>query len=467
MAYSEAVSRSPPAPPKLVKHDSHKQPSNAAQIGPEQPKDDERPIWIYVDDSNIWIMAKQLAAKKLKTKEDHRVRIDVGKLTDVVARGRPVAQGFVYGSEPPPVDSVWEKIKECGWSVPPPKRRSMVTGKEKGVDAQLVADITEKACTTLLEDRTTIVIISGDADVMPAIRVVLRYPGWKVEVCMWENALSSDLKRLPQKEQNVQVHYLDKFLERITFTNMKFSARSLRSCEKATSVVLRMKPKAFPGRVPTRKWCQQLESITQWPFQYYWVHWKGSATDDLVLVFRKDSRIEFDAAGFLSQLEEYPIARTIKAQPYVQYEQEKSGLYQMALEKVGYISYDDACDGYDNEAISMSDDECKPWRLARKSPPPVSQRYSERCAFKVNCKFGLKCFNKHTDDEKEFFKANQGQGNPLRKVKPCAFYPNCKKGIKDCFYAHGQEDAWCLNCRDMCGHYTTDCPQLKKCTEDF
>ena len=31
--------------------------------------DDERPIWIYIDDSNIWITAKKLAAKKMKTKE--------------------------------------------------------------------------------------------------------------------------------------------------------------------------------------------------------------------------------------------------------------------------------------------------------------------------------------------------------------------------------------------------------------
>ena len=40
----------------------------------------------------------------MKTKEDHRVRIDVGRLTDVVAKRREVAQGFLYGSEPPPVE---------------------------------------------------------------------------------------------------------------------------------------------------------------------------------------------------------------------------------------------------------------------------------------------------------------------------------------------------------------------------
>ena len=35
------------------------------------------------------------------------------KLTDLVAdHKRPVAQGFLYGSEPPPVDTVWKKIKQ-------------------------------------------------------------------------------------------------------------------------------------------------------------------------------------------------------------------------------------------------------------------------------------------------------------------------------------------------------------------
>ena len=122
---------------------------------------------------------------------------------------------------------------------------------------------------------------------------------------------------------------------------------------------------------------------------------------------------------------------------------------------------------YDNEAISESDDDDKPWRIKRRSPPPQkTQLYSEPCPFRINCKFGLKCHNKHTEDEKRFFRTNQGEGNPLRKVKPCLFHPNCKKEMKECHYAHGEEDAWCLSCRDMCGHYTQNCPQLKKSQDD-
>ena len=442
---------------------------------PAIPHDDERPIWIYVDNSNIWIHAKQLTArrKRMKTKEDHRVRIDIGKLTSVVANGRPVAQGFLYASEPPAVDTVWQKIKDCGWRLPLPKRTSKLIEKEKGVDAQLVADIIEMACTTPEKQRTTIAIISGDADVMPAIQKVLKYKGWKVEVYMWKDAMSSDLKKLPQAEDCVKVHFLDESLEYITFTNMKFDPKYLQAQEKASAVVFVMEQNAFHarGRVPTKRWCEQLESITQWPFQYYWVERNGEETNDLVLVFKKaivgNNYVDvFDATSFLENLKEYQysIPYTISAKPYLQYEQEKSGVWQMALERVGHIDYDDAFES-DNIEISVSDEEHDPWhiiQLAPRAPPRRSQRYTEPCPYKFNCTYGLKCFNKHTQDEKAFFRTNKGQGNPLRKTKPCFHYEQgkCKKEVNECPYAHGDEDAWCLNCRDKCGHFTDNCPKL-------
>ena len=415
----------------------------------------------------------------MKTKEDHRVRIDIGKLTSVVANRRPVAKGFLYASEPPAVDTVWEKIKECGWRVPQPKKRSKLTGKEKGVDAQLVADITERACTTLEEHRTTIVIISGDSDVMPAIKMVLKYRGWKVEVYMWKNAMSSDLKKLPQTEDHVKVYFLDEFLEDITFTNMKFDPKYLQAQEKASAVVFEMEQNVFhaQGRVPTKRWCQQLECITQWPFQYYWVEWNGKETNDLVLVFKKGrgggkegesdpSADVFDTASFWENLKkcQYSIPYTISAKPYLQYEQEKSGVWQMALERVYRIGYDDGFE-CDNVEISVSDEECDPWHIVQRAPPPRrSQRYTEPCPYKFNCSDGLKCINKHTEDEKAFFRTNKGKGNPYRKTKPCS--PNkrgkCRKVINECPYAHGDDDAWCLNCRDRCGHFTDNCPKSDK-----
>ena len=429
--------------------------------------DQDRGVWIYVDDSNIWIAAKKLASqvKRFKTGEDHRVRIEIGRLTDVVANGRPVIQGFLYGSEPPPVDSVWEKIREKGWEVDRQKRHP-ISGKEKKVDTKLVADVTERACTTPRMERTTIIFITGDADAIPAIEKVLKYEGWQVEVYMWAHALSSELKKLPERRNNVKIVKLDHVLDRVTFTNMKFDStnKKLIPQVKAYGVVLSMAPGAFKHKVPTKRWCEQLESIVQWPFQYYWVECDGEPTNDLVLVFREDVTAGvFDMKQFLDILEEsHPLPYVERAQTYLQYSQSESGLCQYAFDAVGRYSWDDVCEGSDTESLHVSSKSEIPWELARHSPKSFQrrrkgQRYSDRCRYKRNCKHGINCCNKHTKEEITFFHKNQGRGNPMRKVKPCQRHPNCKKAKEDCQYAHGEDDAWCLCCCAQ-GHFSQNCP---------
>lgn len=69
-------------------------------------------IWIFVDNSNLWIEAKKLQSEKrnFESTEDPRVRIEAGKLAEFVANGRTINKATIYGSKPPPVDSVWAKM---------------------------------------------------------------------------------------------------------------------------------------------------------------------------------------------------------------------------------------------------------------------------------------------------------------------------------------------------------------------
>lgn len=421
-------------------------------------------IWIFVDDSNIWIAAKKLASrvKHLKTNEDHRVRIDIGMLTTVVADGRPVAQGFLYGSEPPPVDTVWEKIRSQHFEVSTYPRHS-ITRKEKQVDAQLVADITERAIITPIGERTTIVVISGDADVLPAVRKVLKYEGWNVEVYMWQHAMSAELKKFPQSNDRVKSFYLDDHLSKITFTNMKFDVKHLESLlvhVKTSGLVFSMKKGAFPQRVPTRQWCLQLESITQLPFQYYWFEEDQKSTNDLVVVFREeDEASSFDLAHILELLEFHAPSYVLHVQTFLMYTQAKR---QYALDAVGSYSWEEINSEPNNRSPSVARKKEETWEVVRhqsKLPPQSKrQKYSKPCPYKKNCKYGVSCNYKHTDDEKEFFHQNMGRGNPLRKVQLCKFHPKCPKKKDDCPYAHGNEDAWCLVCVAQ-GHLTDNCPE--------
>lgn len=73
-------------------------------------------VFIFIDDSNLWIGAKQ-AAGDLQTKSDPRIRIDMGKLISAVARGRTLVQTKIYGSEPPDRDTFWRMYERLGAEV--------------------------------------------------------------------------------------------------------------------------------------------------------------------------------------------------------------------------------------------------------------------------------------------------------------------------------------------------------------
>ena len=153
---------------------------------------DELPIYIFVDNSNIWIGAKKLGSKmkNFKSPEDHRVRIDYKLLMEHVANGRNVdPEGCkIYMSEPPEIERVKTKIEESGWSIEV-LLKSTFTGKEKEVDSTIIKDIVVLAKIPVIK-QSTIVLISGDRDMRPAVEHILqKATGWKVEIWMWEEGI--------------------------------------------------------------------------------------------------------------------------------------------------------------------------------------------------------------------------------------------------------------------------------------
>lgn len=229
-----------------------------------QPPALDEHVFIYVDDSNMWIEGKKLAAKQanLKCVEDPRLRLDIGRVADVVASGREVAWGILYGSEPPPIDTVWKKIRERGWKVITSKR-SRFTKKEKQVDHQMVADIT-----TLVSDRSVskgkIVLVSGDADVIPAVKEGLSKK-WSFEIWMWRSGISTALKDLAEDNPELlTIHPLDSHLDDISFTNFKFSEKQISSKLNSRSAVI----KNFHAG---KDWQKKLSKKLGWPFQFCWI----------------------------------------------------------------------------------------------------------------------------------------------------------------------------------------------------
>jgi hypothetical protein len=69
--------------------------------------------WIFIDNSNLIIEGWKYYAGKNKLlpgiQQDGRMRLDMGKL---IGHIRPKAnrRAYLYGSEPPPMDTIWKAI---------------------------------------------------------------------------------------------------------------------------------------------------------------------------------------------------------------------------------------------------------------------------------------------------------------------------------------------------------------------
>ena len=376
-----------------------------------QDADDSKSVRIFIDNSNLWINAQQVAAKNMIPKKDHRVSFDLVNLTDVIRKGRKIADCKLYGSEPPHVDKLWKKLEEYGCTTNI-YERSRWTGKEKEVDTAMTADI---VATAYEEQPATIAVVSGDSDFRSGIEKALKR-GWKVEVYSWKQALASRITEL-SSNVNVEIIYLDNHLDDIIFVTRKFKRNEGQQWSSSLKgVLMHMRHNFFTGHEPTDDWCKVLEKISQWPFRYCWL---SATSDDLLLVFKKKAHDisgqlrSFDIDNFLQQLYKDPPAGM-----------EDIGLYHMDVDT--------------EEGVNDCD---------------------KRCPHKFCCQYGDEdCYYQHTDEEKRFFEQNGGVGLPRRKVLPCKKYTQdkCPKEAKDCTLAHGDEDALCPNCGKS-GHFEYNC----------
>ena len=375
------------------------------------PCEDNDHVFIYVDDSNMWIEAKKLAANKLNLKciEDPRLRLDIGKVTDVIANNRKVAWGILYGSEPPPIDSVWQKIRERGWKVITTQRSSF-TGKEKQVDHQMVADITELVSGCIVKGK--IVMVSGDADMIPAISKSLQMK-WSTEIWMWGNGVSNALKQLAEENPGLMsINILDSRLEEVTFTSFTFGATKIPDTR---SVII--KDIDF---TPDETWQKKLGEKLGWLFQICMIGPEKLQNPvdfkDVILIFsnarakdNKDFEIHYFDKIFGDLDREYP-GKILNYPAYrKQFDRQEdiclANRFEALLsldEQLSEESFsgDDVPSSYGAIKEIDEDDEKEQFQVVRRKQQKKTQKYSILCKWRSKCKRGLKCQYHHTDDEK-------------------------------------------------------------------
>lgn len=187
-----------------------------------------RNVYVYIDNSNLFIQGQRTSALKQKLESTHDLqwRFDAGRVTRLIEHNlNPTEPGeevrthvSLFGSTPPPVDTVWRAMEAHNVSVTT-FARSNVTGKEKQVDASLVVQSSMQAMKDkMLGASSEFVIVSGDADIYAAVEAIAVTCGFIVHVWSWENGLASVYRRLPEAVAGlVRVHLLDRYMDHISF----------------------------------------------------------------------------------------------------------------------------------------------------------------------------------------------------------------------------------------------------------
>lgn len=186
-------------------------------------------VHIFIDNSNIWIEGRKTYARKhsLETDTDPTWRFDVGRLKNVLAaKSHLVRDGLdpeliynLYGSTPPPVDTVWTAISSNNVNVRTFERGS--NNREKRVDHEIIADSLWQAFKDQQnKQRTEFMFVSGDEDMITSVER-LELLGFTTHVWGWSSGMTSAYSR-DETLEHVQVHLLDEFIEEIGFRETMF-----------------------------------------------------------------------------------------------------------------------------------------------------------------------------------------------------------------------------------------------------
>ena len=176
-------------------------------------------VFIYWDNSNIFISAKESAVDREGEDARARVRIHFKNLLALAAAGRPIARAAAVGSVPPELRHVWNRLENEGVEIRLFERGAQYGG-EQGVDQQLqtwmLRDLADNN-----GDPGTAVLLTGDGSGFlsgagfHADLARMHAKGWGIEVLSWRHSCNRWMREWA--EENGTFVALDDFYESVTF----------------------------------------------------------------------------------------------------------------------------------------------------------------------------------------------------------------------------------------------------------
>ena len=176
-------------------------------------------VFIYWDNSNIFISARDVAIDLEGDTARYRVRLDFRNLLEVARAGREIEHAVAVGSIPPELRHVWNRLENEGVTVKL-LERGAIQGREQGVD-QLLQTAMLRDGFDYNGDPGIAVLLTGDGSGFAdgvgfhADLERMRNKGWRIEVLSWRHSCNRRMREWA--EENGTFIALDDFYDSVTF----------------------------------------------------------------------------------------------------------------------------------------------------------------------------------------------------------------------------------------------------------
>ncbi len=176
-------------------------------------------VFIYWDNSNIFISAQQAAINIEGEHSRFRVRLHFKNLLDLARGGREIEHAVAVGSVPPELKHVWNQLENEGFEVQLLERGAL-QGGEQGVDQVLQSAMLRDAL-DYNGNPGIVVLLTGDGSGFSqgvgfhADLERMRKRGWRIEVLSWRHSCNRRMREWA--EEHGKFIALDDFYYNITF----------------------------------------------------------------------------------------------------------------------------------------------------------------------------------------------------------------------------------------------------------
>lgn len=176
-------------------------------------------VFIYWDNSNIFISAQYVAAELDGETVHGRVRVHFANLLTLACAEREIERAVAVGSVPPPLRQVWNRLENEGVTVHL-QERGALQGREIGVDQELQVQMLRDSL-DYNGDPGIAVLLTGDGagfDTGAGFHADLERMhrrGWRIEVLSWRHSCNRRMREWA--EENGKFIALDDFYNSVTF----------------------------------------------------------------------------------------------------------------------------------------------------------------------------------------------------------------------------------------------------------